>query len=468
MKWLWNTFAIREIGLLLCLLGTSTPLAAQTLRLEDVLGSVHRNYPPLLAALQDRPLAEADVLAAEGRFDLSLRGRLDSDSLGYYSNQRWEFGFEQPLAWNGMSVGAGYRISDGSFAPYDGKLDTRSLGEWRSGVRLPLLRDRSIDSRRAELAKARIGVRLANLSIEQQRLAITLAATQRYWNWVAAGRRLALAQAVLKIAEDRQVLLDTAVRAGQMPAIDAGDNRRAILQRQGQLVEAERSLQQAAIELSLFFRNEQGQPVIPLAERLPDGFPLAENIAEDQIDADILAALQRRPDLSRLAAQREASRVDVEIARNQRLPAVDVVTGFSSGHGSGPLQRGPQEFRAGLSFELPFQRRTATGRQRAAEVRIEQIRQRERFTADQIRAEVQDAASFAQTAFQRLRVAADEVLVSRQLEEAERTRFRLGDGTLFQLNLRELATVESALREIAAQADYQRALAAYRFSTASF
>jgi outer membrane protein TolC len=117
---------------------------------------------------------------------------------------------------------------------------------------------------------------------------------------------------------------------------------------------------------------------------------------------------------------------------------------------------------------LPFQRRTATGRQRAAEVRIEQIRQRERFTADQIRAEVQDAASFAQTAFQRLRVAADEVLVSRQLEEAERTRFRLGDGTLFQLNLRELATVESALREIAAQADYQRALAAYRFSKASF
>jgi outer membrane protein TolC len=449
------------------LLGGTSPSSAQTLRLEDVLDSVS-NYPPLLAALQERPLAQADVLAAEGRFDLSLRARLDSDSLGYYSNKRWDFGVDQPFAWNGMSVSGGYRIGDGAFAPYDGKLDTRSLGEWRSGIRMPLLRDRSIDSRRAELTKAKIGVQLANLSIEQQRLAITLVASQRYWAWVAAGRRLALAKAVLKIAEERQVLLDTGVKAGQLPAIDAGDNRRAILQRQGQVVEAERGLQQAAIELSLFYRDGNGQPVLASAERLPDRFPVPESLDDVRITADIEAALRHRPDLSRLAAQRDSAGVDVALARNQRLPAVDVVTGFSSEHGSGQVRRGPHELRAGISFELPFQRRTATGRERAAEARIEQIRHRERFTADQIRAEVQDAASFAQTAFQRLRVATDEVLVSRELEEAERTRFRLGDGTLFQLNLRELATVESALREISAQADYQRALAAYSFATASF
>ena len=454
------------LRLLVCF--SAVPAAAQPLRLDHVLDSVRRNYPPLLAALQERPLAEADVLAAEGRFDASVFVRFDSDSLGYYSNQRWDFGVNQPFAWNGMSLNGGYRVAEGSFAPYDGKLDTRSLGEWRSGLRLPLLRDRSIDSRRAELAKARIGVQLANLSIEQQRLAITLAATQRYWSWVAAGRRLALAGAVLKIAEERQGLLETGVQAGQLPAIDAGDNRRAILQRQGQLVEAQRALQQAAIDLSLFYRDDNGQPVIPPQERLPNAFPSAEIVDDDQTAADIDAALQRRPDLPRLAALRDSTQVDVALSKNQRLPAVDVVAGFTTEHGAGPVRRGPQELRAGISFELPLQRRAATGRQRAAEVRIEQIRQRERFTADQIRAEIQDAASYAQTAFQRLRVAADEVVISRQLEDAERARFRLGDGTLFQLNLRELATVESALREIAAQADYQRALAAYRFAAASF
>jgi outer membrane protein TolC len=451
-----------------CLLVSTLPSTAQSLRLEDVLDSVEKQYPPLLAALQERPIAQADVLAAEGRFDLNLRARLDSDSLGYYSNQRWDFGFEQPLVWNGMSVTGGYRVGDGSFAPYDGKLETRSLGELRSGVRLPLLRDRAIDGRRAELAKAQIGVQLATLGIEQQRLAITLSAAQRYWNWVAAGRRLMLARSVREIAEERQQLLDTGVKAGQLPAVDSADNRRAILQRQGQVVEAERAMQQAAIELSLFYRDESGQPVIVSNERLLDNFPVAEDLSEERIDEDMRAALQRRPDLPRLAAQRDSARVDVSLAKNQRLPAVDLISGFASEHGSGQLRRGPQELRTGLVFELPFQRRAPVGRQRAAEARIEQIRHRERFATDQIRAEVQDAASLARTAFQRLRFASNEVSVSRDLEEAERTRYRLGDGTLFQLNLRELATVESALREIAAQADYQRALAAYRFATASF
>jgi outer membrane protein TolC len=444
------------------------PLAAEPLRLEDVLDSVRRHYPPLLAALQERPAAEADVLSAEGKFDLTLRGRWDRDSFGYYANQRWDFGVDQPLAWNGMSLGGGYRVGEGSFAPYDGKLDTRSLGEWRSGIRLPLLRDRAIDSRRADLAKARIGLQLAGLSIEQQRLAIFLAAAQRYWNWVAAGRRLALAKTVLKIAEDRQILLDTGVKAGQLPAIDAADNRRAILQRHGQVVEAERAVQQAAIELSLFHRDQQGQPALAGTDRLPDTFPPTESILEAKIAADAEAALERRPDLPRLAAQSDAAAIDAAAARNQALPAVDLVSTFTTEHGSGVVRRGPQELRAGISLELPVQRRTARGRERAAEVRIEQIRQRDRYTRDQIRAEVQDAGSFARAAYERQRLAAEEVLVSRQLESAERTRFDLGDGTLFQLNLREQATVESALREIAAQADYQRAVAAYRFATAAF
>jgi outer membrane protein TolC len=79
-----------------------------------------------------------------------------------------------------------------------------------------------------------------------------------------------------------------------------------------------------------------------------------------------------------------------------------------------------------------------------------------------VQAEVQDAASAVRTSFERTQVVADELAVSRQLEDAERARFELGEGTLFQLNLREMATLESAQREIAAKADYQGALAAYK------
>ncbi|HYO83671.1 MAG TPA: TolC family protein [Bryobacteraceae bacterium] len=434
----------------------------QPLRLEDVLNSVQRHYPPLQAAMQEQAIADAERLQAEGRFDFVARGRWDSDTLGYYENRRWDVGIEQPTTILGMSLLAGYRLGEGSYAPYDGKLDTRSGGEWRTGLRLPLLRDRAIDSRRADLAKTKAGQAVARFSIETQRLGITLAAARRYWDWVAAGRRLELAQAVLRIARDRQAFLDGSVAGGLLPAIDATDNKRAVLQRQGQVIEAERLVQQTAIELSLFYRDERGSPLIPSPEQLPSGFPVPENLDGASVEAEIRRAASRRPDLPRLEAQRAQIEVDRQLARNTRLPAVDVIAGFTAESGSGPVRRGPQEFKAGINFELPWQRRSADGRIRAAEARIEQIRKREQFTAEVVTSEVRDAASAVRTAFDRLSTAREEVEISRKLEDAERTRFELGEGTLFQLNLRELATVESVQREITASADYQRAIAAYR------
>jgi outer membrane protein TolC len=87
-------------------------------------------------------------------------------------------------------------------------------------VKFPLLRDRSIDSRRADLSKARIGRKLAALGIDQQRLVVRQTAIQRYWAWVAGAQRLAVARQVYTIAEQRQKLLEEGVEAGQIAAVD--------------------------------------------------------------------------------------------------------------------------------------------------------------------------------------------------------------------------------------------------------
>jgi outer membrane protein, heavy metal efflux system len=436
------------------------------LHVEDIVESVRNRYPALIVALADRDIADAEVLAAEGRFDTTFRSRFDSDSLGYYSNRRFDTWVEQPLSFQGMSLFSGYRIGDGDFAPYDGKLATRSLGEIRSGFRMPLLRDRTIDSRRGELAKARIGRKLADLSVDQQRLVLLQTAIARYWSWVALGRRLAVTREVLEIAEARQKLLEEGVREGQLPRIEAIDNERAILQRRSTMVEAERAFQQSSIDLSLFYRDSSGTPLVPTIEQVPAAFPEPKGIDEQDLAADIRLALDRRPEVARLRAQADQNDIDIRLARNAALPAVDVTSGFFAENGSGAsVRRGPQEFRAGLSFEFPFQNRTARGRQGVAVARARQIDTRLGFLRDQVAAEVQDAHSAVRAAFQRLKLLGDEVRVSRDLEEAERTRFDLGEGTLFMLNLREQATLDAAIREALAQADYQRAQAAYQYAT---
>jgi len=445
----------------------SLGLQAQTLKLEDVLESVERNYPPLIAALLERDIAEADVLAALGKFDLTLRARIDTDQFGYYRNERAFTGFEQATQWNGAGFYGGWRVGDGSFAPYDGKLDTRSFGEWSGGLKLPLLRDRAIDSKRADLRKSELGRALASLSIDQQRLVIQQRATRRYWDWVAAANRVQLAQSLLDIASARDHFLRESATAGQIAAIEVTENARAILQRRTTVVEAERALQQAAIELSLFYRDGKGAPVLATRAQAPAAFGELESIADARLLEDVEAAIRRRPDLRRFDVQRAQLEVDRRLAINDRRPAVDFQLGFTAEGGQGSVRRGPQELKAGIVFELPFQRRTATGKILAAEAKLNQLTQRERFLRDQIVAEVRDAVSAVQAAFDRARLLEQEITIARELEVAERERFQLGDGTLFLVNLREQVTADTVNRHIGALNDYFRARAQYEFSIAA-
>lgn len=449
----------------LALLAAALPLAAQEpLRLEEVLDSVDRHYPPLLAALQDRVLATADVLAATGRFDLSIRSGYEGDYLGKYRNDVYKAGIEQATQFQGMTYFAGYQLGRGSFASYDGKQQTDLGGEYKAGVKLPVFRDRAIDTRRADLQKALIGRRIADLGVDQQRLVILQLATRRYYEWLAAGQRYNVARAVLQVAEQRDGQLREAVRLGQIPAVDVTDNQRAILTRRALLIEAERALQQAAIELSLFYRDAAGAPVLPGAERLPASFPAPRDIDGQRLQDDIELALKRRPEIRRFREQRNQVEVDRKLAQNQLLPNVDVTVSFASQLGERRVGRGPNDLVAALVFDLPAQRRAAKGRDLAALARIEQFDQRERFARDQVEAEVRDAYSALKTAYERARVLREEVEVARQLEVAERVRFELGEGNLFLVNLREQATYETELREVAALTEYYRALALYEFA----
>ncbi len=452
---------------------TLLPLAASgqqqsvaPMKLEDVLASVEKHYPPLLIALQDKVVADADVTAAEGKFDLALKGGYDGDYLGNYRNDVYRAGVEQYSQFQGMQYFAGYSLGQGSFPSYEGKQKTDASGEYKVGMKMPVFRDRETDSRRADLKKAVIGRRIAELGVDQQRLLIVQLATRRYYDWIAAGRRFEIARGVLKTAEARDAQLKEAARLGQIPAIDVTDNQKAIRTRRAQVIEAERGLMQAAIELSLYYRNAEGQPLLPPAQMLPGAFPGMQTIEASRLQDDIDLAIKRRPEIRRFQEQRGQVEVDRKLAQNQLLPGVDVVLSYTRQTGEREVARGPNDLVAALVFDMPAQRRAAKGKERSALARIEQFDQRERFARDQVTAEVRDAYSALQAAYERAKVLREEVEITEQLETAERVRFELGEGTLFLVNLREQATFDTALREVAAVNEYFRALALYDFSVA--
>jgi outer membrane protein TolC len=140
------------------------------------------------------------------------------------------------------------------------------------------------------------------------------------------------------------------------------------------------------------------------------------------------------------------------------LPSLDLYSEFARDFGTGPDSRAGSSFQGGLIFELPFQRRKATGKSLQAQAKLSALTQDLRWAEDRVRADVQDALSALRAARAVLAVVSEELDVARELEQLERDRFALGDSTQFLVNLRELATADAALREARALADYQKAL----------
>ncbi|MEZ5416485.1 MAG: TolC family protein [Vicinamibacterales bacterium] len=402
---------------------TPWPAGAQApLQPGEVLASVDRTLPLLEKARREVDAASGALLASQGAFDLTISAygqRLTGD----YDNTRVTGLLEQPLAPWGITAYGGYKAGRGEFATYDSKALTRSAGEVLAGVEVPLLRGRAIDDRRAARQSAALGVELAGRELDAARLFYFAKALGAYWDWVAAGRQLAIAEALLALAEARDQQLADAVALGQVAAIERTDNQRAILQRRSALALARRAVEQRAIDLSLYYRGPDGQPLRPASDRLPVLEPPPATALPAEAD-DVRAALERRPEVLARRVARDQQDVELRLAENTLLPSLNFFSEASREGGREAKIEG-SEFEVGLSFKLPVQRRKAAGAAAKARAGVAKAGVELQWTEDQVRADVQDARSAVTAAFDVLEVVRSEVDVARELERLERDRFDL-------------------------------------------
>lgn len=441
---------------------TATPPAATALALAEVVRTAQERFPLVLAAEAEKKSAEGELLAAEGGFDPLWRTTGAVLATGAYPSQRIDTVIEQPTPLWGTSVFAGYRIGLGNFADYDGKLATNDHGELRAGVRVPVLRDGPIDRRRAAIRRAEIAVEIAKLGAGQQKIEITRLTAQRYWDWAAAGARLAVIEAWLGLAESRDGALEKRVESGDLAEIERLENERSVLARRGQVVDAKRRLEQAAIELSLFHRKSDGSPSQPTRAQLPASLP-EPPAAEPAAGKDEAgSALAQRPEPKRAEAIRSSAAVELDLAKNQALPAIDLYAVGSADLGPGDKKRGIPVLEAGVVIDIPLLGRPQRGRVRSAEALVNRAEKQAELVRDRVGAEVKDARSAIEAARKRAEVTAREVALAEKLEVLERRRFDQGDSNMLTVNLREQATAEARLRRLDAVADYHKAVAAQR------
>ncbi|WP_395750055.1 TolC family protein [Prosthecobacter sp.] len=433
------------------------------LLLPEVLKSVQTQYPPYLAALIEQDIANGRVRQAQGSFDLNLNAGSSFAPAGYYDGQTGYAVLEQPLTNWGGSVYGGYRLSSG-FLPNYNKERTSVDGEGLLGFRIPLLRDGTIDRRRAALWQARIDKELADPFIQRQYLDFVRAASISYYGWVAAGQRLALSESLLRVARDRDSAIAEQVKKGASAPIVQVDNQRLVVSREIAVVQASRRFQAATIELSLFYRDVvTADPILAKRSRVPAAFPVHDRPSESQLTIDIAQARIFRPEIRRIELTLEKTGIDLKLAKNNLLPSVEVGVQAAQGlNGRTPRDIERTEVEAKIEFKLPLQRREAKGRVDVAQAQIDRLEQEMRFARERITADVRDSHSALHAAHEVLQMTRRNVDLAQQLANAEAERLKQGATDLLALQIREQASFDAKVLEVEAQAEYFRALANYR------
>lgn len=448
-------------------LSTLAPASESQLTLKGFVQSIDFNFPKLLSADAERRLAIAKLLEKSGAFDPTLTHvseylRVqDIFTPGKAKDAIHNESRVDLLTRSGMRVFAGMRLN-----PNDTKtpfVPTGNSGEYYAGVSVPLLRGRAVNEKVIAETQARLSQPVAQQVYLAARMEVLIKAAGVYWEWLGAKSRMIVSNNLLTIAEQRVNQIEERVTSGDAPALEIAEAEQEIERRKAGLVKAQRDLQKHSIQMSVYLWRQNLTPdTVPAIDAMPDLNPLPEKISDQTWVAARNLAVQQRPELKRIAAERQIVLAELKLAKNQLLPIMDAyaLQGADTGkNGIGPVVRG------GVNLSIPLRRRTARGLILAAETKLQKLTFDEAAERQRISAEVDDVVSAINTSFDKFTALAAEVDKAKSVETGEKLRFAAGDSTLFLVNQRERATAEARIRLIDAHVEYLQALTAFDIVT---
>jgi len=346
----------------------------------------------------------------------------------------------------------------------------------------PFLRNFRTDARRTQIKVAKKSREISDVQFRQTVVNTVASVKQSYYdllyaidNLEAQRKSLALAS---KFLEENQIK----VRVGTMAPLDVVQAESEQASREEAVIVAEAAVAEAedALKRAIFNTND---PAMWETRIVPVERPTAEPFRVD-LEAAILAALGKRTDMTAARKRLESSEYNVEYARNQLLPTVDLIAAYGTtgiggtflereGFGGPILRTVPGGFgdalgdvfgrsfptwTFGFNVAYPIFNRQADAAEARARISRDQSQASIRRLEMQITGEVRSAARAVETNYKRVEsTRAARVLQERRLD-AETKKFAAGMSTNFLVtqSQRDLAVAEVA--ELRAIADYRKSL----------
>jgi outer membrane protein TolC len=462
------------------------------LSLEETVKRALEGNADILVEKYNPQIAAQSVRGAQGYYDPLLFGTVswsssDREATNVFAGAEtvetdfnvWNFGVDQALPTGGF-----FRLA------FDNdKTDTNNTfqtlnplfgSDLNLSLSQPLLRNFKIDSARQQIRVAKKNREISDLQFQQTVTVVVANAKQLYYDLIFAIDNLEAARKNLSLAQKLLSENEIRVKVGTMAPLDVVSAQSEVASREEGVIVAENQLFESedALKQVLFTRN----PDTWATRIVPTDRPTAEPVPVD-IEAAVRRAFDQRTDLVGARKALERSDINVQFAKNQTLPQVDLFAGYGgSGIGGTAIRRDPPgsdnivetipggygdavseafgfdfpTWRIGVNFSYSIPNRSARAASAQAQLGREQAQASYERLVLNAAVEVRIAGRAVETNIKRVASTRAARTLATQRLDAEEKKFAAGMSTNFLVTQaqRDLALAE--VNELRAVADYRK------------
>lgn len=404
-------------------------------------------HPTILSAIERMRAGEESIVGARGAFDTRFVSDYRRQTKDDYRTTVSRSFVVKPLRVGNSKIYAGSeQISnpDGKLSPVYNTGNPGTTGQAGNysvlGLQFSLWKNLLLDPARAALKNAKFEAKIAKGDKTLTELDIGRMGQLAYWEWVTSLKIKNIFEELMKNAESRNEYLVTRHKKGDIAQIIITENEQYVASRRGSLQAAKERLLRAEYALSLFYRDQNGEPIVPISTESFEDYPnkLDTLLSNLDLSSNVDELMDKRPDMRNLALSVEKSEVDLELAKQDLKPQIDVTTEYFQRTNQHPNM--PRDYLMVMAqVSVPLERNLGKGNIGAARAR-RMIAQRHMSLGRQTyKYEVLALRQALLLQLEQVTQSEIEFTKAKELVTSESYKFKTGGGNLFLVNLREQA-----------------------------
>ncbi|MBK7637976.1 MAG: TolC family protein [Saprospiraceae bacterium] len=414
---------------------------------DTFLTDVVRYHPLANRAALRNDMAAAELVKSKGLLDPSLNSNVQQKYFGgkdYYSLVNGELKIP---TFYGIDFKTGYDLNRGVFLGPENS--TPDNGLIYGGISLPLGQGLLIDERRATIRNARTGLEIGRLEEVDIKNELLYNASYQYWQWFRAFNILKILEEANTVASQRYDAVKNFAINGDRPSIDTIEAGIQVQNIRVSLIASQLDLQQSQNTLATFLWNENGLPTGSPVNNLPLNSDEVFNSQENDL-SNLISGLNinAHPYLGQLKNKLIQLDTDLKMKKDKLKPRLNIqYNPLSEALGSRTItDYNINNYKWGLEFKMPLFLRKERGDVKLADIKIRDTELDLQQKTIELEAKLNNYIAEWNNTINQIDVFRQAVNQYRQMLEAERRLFDLGESSLFLINTREQAYIQANVK----------------------